>query len=243
MKAARWEESARTKKWYDVVAFPAQPLKEKEKKKSKMSVVCQKQSVRDGATQSGSARKVERFSVLATVGVAPTVALFCPVKPIKCLTSDKNNHNPIKLQSPKSLTGFLFVLSFCFYCFTLSLGLLLRHMFISFGKCNWALATTHVKLCSATAVFHGPQLAASKMYLNTHSHTLQNPFRKLFTPLDQFKSQICSRRARFMGDLIPPRCWLPRPVWPSLGRNVMALHRPVSPVRLCGSLFLTSAWL
>lgn len=82
---------------------------ERKGKKSKMSVVCQKQSVRDRATQSGSARKVERFSVLATVGVAPTVALFCPVKPIKCLTSDKNNHNPIKLQSPKSLTGFLFV--------------------------------------------------------------------------------------------------------------------------------------
>lgn len=117
---------------------------------------------------------------------------------------------------------------------------LLRHMFISFGKCNRTLATTHVKLCSATSVFHGPQLAASEMYLNTHSHTLQNPLRKLFTPLDQFKPQICPRRACFMGDLIPPRCWLPLPVWPSLGRNVMALHRPVSPVCLCGSLFLTS---
>lgn len=100
MKAARWEESARTKN---------DTIWKKREKKSKVSVVCQKQSVRDGATQSGSARKVERFSVLATVGVAPTVALFCPVKPIKCLTSDKNNYNSIKLQSPKSLMGFLFV--------------------------------------------------------------------------------------------------------------------------------------
>lgn len=205
-----------------------------------MSVVFQKQSVRDEATQSGSARKVERFSVLATVRVAPTVALFCPIKPIKCLTSDKNNHNPIKLQSPKSLTGFLFVcFNFLCYWFTVLLGLL-RHMFISFGRCNRALATTHVKLCSATPVFHSPQLAASEMCLNTHSHTLQNPLRKLFTPLDQFKSQICPRCACFMGDLIPPRCWLPLPVWPSLGRNVMALYQPVSPFCLCGSLFLTS---
>lgn len=44
-----------------MVAFPVGPLKDS---KSNMSVVCQKQSVRDGAAQSGSARKVERFSVL-----------------------------------------------------------------------------------------------------------------------------------------------------------------------------------
>lgn len=88
-----------------------------EKKKSKKKQnVCQKQSVRDGATQSGSARKVERFSVLATVGVAPAVAFFCPVEPIKCLTSDKSNHNSIKLQSPKSLMGFVLVcLFFCLF--------------------------------------------------------------------------------------------------------------------------------
>lgn len=92
-------------------------------------------------------------------------------------------------------------------------------------------------------VFHGPPSAASEIYLNTDGDTLQNPFRKLFTPLDQFKSPICPRSACFMGDLIPQRCWLPLPVWPSLGRNVMALHRRVSPVRLCGSSCLTSAWL